>query len=63
MRFPVFGSVLVPSGYGRRDDGGSFFAAPTLLHVTRGLSGQHALRYNCRPEVVLLTLRSAPRAS
>jgi predicted MPP superfamily phosphohydrolase len=59
VRFPVFGSVLVPSAYGRYYDCGTFEEPPTLLHVSRGLSGEHPLRYGCRPEVVLLTLRQA----
>jgi predicted MPP superfamily phosphohydrolase len=58
IRFPVFGSMLVPSRYGRRYDCGSFDLPPTLLHVSRGLSGEHQLRYNCRPEVTLLRLRA-----
>jgi predicted MPP superfamily phosphohydrolase len=57
IRFPVVGSVLLPSAYGRRYDCGAFAEGPTLLHVSRGLSGQHPLRYGCRPEVTLLTLR------
>jgi predicted MPP superfamily phosphohydrolase len=57
IRFPVFGSVLVPSLYGRRYDCGAFDESPTLLHVSRGLSGDHPIRYLCRPEVTLLTLR------
>jgi predicted MPP superfamily phosphohydrolase len=59
VRLPVFGSVLVPSVYGRRYDCGTFDEAPTLLHVSRGLSGEHPVRYLCRPEVTLLTLRCA----
>lgn len=59
VRFPLFGSVLLPSVYGRRYDCGVFEAEPTLLHVSRGLSGDHPLRYLCRPEVTKLTLRSA----
>jgi predicted MPP superfamily phosphohydrolase len=59
VRFPLFGSVLVPSRYGRRFDCGVFDEAPTLLHVSRGLSGDHPLRYLCRPEATLLTLRSS----
>ena len=59
IRFPLFGSVLVPSRYGRRYDCGVFDEAPTLLHVSRGLSGDHPLRYLCRPEVTRLTLRRA----
>ncbi len=57
IRFPLFGSVLVPSRYGRRYDCGVFDEAPTLLHVSRGLSGDYPLRYLCRPEATLLTLR------
>ncbi len=57
VRFPLFGSVLVPSRYGRRYDCGVFDESPTLLHVSRGLSGDHPLRYLCRPEVTRLTLR------
>jgi predicted MPP superfamily phosphohydrolase len=56
IRFPFIGSVLVPSVYSRRYDGGVYWEEPTLLHVCRGLSGQHPLRYNCRPEVTLITL-------
>lgn len=56
IRFPLLGSVLVPSRYGRRFDGGLFDESPTVLHVSRGLGGQHPLRYNCRPEVVKLVL-------
>jgi predicted MPP superfamily phosphohydrolase len=57
VRFPLFGSVLVPSCYGRRYDCGVFEEPPTLLHVSRGLSGDFPLRYLCRPEVTKLTLR------
>jgi predicted MPP superfamily phosphohydrolase len=57
VRFPLFGSVLVPSCYGRHYDCGVFEEPPTLLHVSRGLSGDYPLRYLCRPEVTKLTLR------
>jgi predicted MPP superfamily phosphohydrolase len=56
IRFPVIGSVLVPSRYGRRYDCGTFDEPPTVLNVSRGLSGEHPLRYGCKPEVTLLTL-------
>jgi predicted MPP superfamily phosphohydrolase len=59
IRFPLFGSVLLPSCYGRRYDCGVFDEAPTLLHVSRGLSGDHPVRYLCRPEATRLTLRRA----
>jgi predicted MPP superfamily phosphohydrolase len=57
IRLPVFGSVLVPSIYGRRYDCGTFDEGPTLLHVGRGISGEHAVRFLCRPEVTRLVLR------
>ncbi len=58
VRFPLFGSVLVPSTYGRRYDCGTFDESPTVLHVGRGISGEHPLRFLCRPEVTRLVLRS-----
>ncbi len=62
IRFPVIGSVFVPSIYGRRYDCGTFHEPPTLLHVSRGLSGQQPLRYNCRPEVTRIVLRPSKDA-
>jgi predicted MPP superfamily phosphohydrolase len=58
IRLPVFGSIFVPSRYGRRFDCGTFSEPPTLLHVSRGLAGQHPLRFNCRPEVTRIVLTS-----
>ena len=57
IRFPIIGSVIVPSRYGRRYDCGTFHEPPTLLHVSRGLAGKEPVRYNCRPEVAKLVLR------
>jgi len=48
----------VPSRYGTRYDCGIFYEPPTVLHVSRGLAGQHPLRYNCRPEVSRLILKA-----
>ena len=36
---------------------GTFFEDPTLMHVSRGLSGTRPLRFNCTPEVTKLVLR------
>jgi uncharacterized protein len=58
IRFPLIGSVFVPSLYGRRYDCGSFEEPPIILHVTRGLAGKQPLRFNCKPEVAKLVLRS-----
>lgn len=57
IRVPLYGSVFVPSRYGRHYDCGSFWEPPTLMHVSRGLAGQHPLRFNCRPEVTCIVLR------
>jgi predicted MPP superfamily phosphohydrolase len=57
IRFPVIGSVLVPSRFGRRYDCGTFHEPPTVLHVSRGLGGEHPVRWGCRPEVTRLVLR------
>jgi predicted MPP superfamily phosphohydrolase len=57
IRFPLIGSVFVPSCTGRRYDCGTFHRPPTLLHVSRGLGGKQPVRYFCRPEVTLLVLK------
>jgi uncharacterized protein len=57
IRLPLIGSILVPSRYGRRYDCGVFEEAPTVLHVSRGLGGDHPLRFLCRPEATRLILR------
>jgi predicted MPP superfamily phosphohydrolase len=56
-RLPLVGALLSPSLHGSRYASGDFFKPPTTMHVTRGLSGVHLLRINCRPELSLLTLR------
>jgi predicted MPP superfamily phosphohydrolase len=62
IRLPLFGPIFVPSRYSRRYDCGTFDEPPTLLHVSRGLSGQHPLRYNCRPEVTKIILVGSQRS-
>ena len=57
-RLPLAGPLLSPSWHGSRFASGDFWKPPTTLHVSRGLSGVHLLRINCRPELSLLTLRS-----
>lgn len=63
IRFPLIGSVLIPSRFSRRYDCGTFHEPPTVLHVSRGLGGEHAVRYLCRPEVTLIVLRAASGAA
>jgi uncharacterized protein len=58
-RLPIVGPILSPSRYGSRFASGDFYLPPTTMHVTRGLSGTHLMRINCRPELSLLTLRKS----
>jgi predicted MPP superfamily phosphohydrolase len=59
IRPPLVGPLLSPSRYGVRYAGGIFYQRPTLLHVTRGISGMIPLRFNCPPEVAKLVLQHA----
>lgn len=58
IQFPLIGPVVCPSWYGVRYTCGLFCESPTVVHVTRGLSGLFPIRWNCQPEVALLELRS-----
>lgn len=60
VRLPVFGPVYSPSIYGCHYASGVFWKRPTLLYVSRGISGKHPLRWNCLPELTRLVLRAAP---
>lgn len=56
IRLPFMGALISPSKFGFRYAGGTYFEEPTLLHVSRGLCGDHPIRLNCPPELPLLTL-------
>lgn len=58
IRVPGFGPVYVPSAFGGQFAGGAFHELPTLLYVSRGISGRHPLRWNCPPELTRLILRA-----
>ena len=58
---PGIGPVYSPSRHGVRFSGGVFWSAPTLLYVSRGVSGRHPLRFGARPEVSRLILKSKNR--
>jgi uncharacterized protein len=60
IRVPLVGAIFMPSIHGVKFDCGLFHLPPTILHVTRGVSGEQSLRWNCAPEIALLTLH-APR--
>ncbi len=56
---PGIGPVYSPSIYGCRFAGGLYWLDPTLLVVSRGVSGRHPLRIGCKPEISILELRQA----
>ena len=55
---PVIGPVYSPSRYGIRYAAGSFRQGATVLHVSRGISSERPLRWNCPPEITRIVLRS-----
>ncbi len=55
---PLIGPVYSPSRFGCRYSGGPFWQPPVLLHVSRGLSGRHPLRWRCHPEITVLEFSS-----
>ena len=57
IRLPVLGSVFVPSRFSRHYDCGTFAKGKTVMHVGRGLAGQHPLRFFCKPEVTRIVLK------
>lgn len=61
IRFPLIGPVIAPSRFGVRYASGVFQRGRTLLGVTRGLSGEEPIRWNCPPEACLWELRRSGR--
>jgi predicted MPP superfamily phosphohydrolase len=59
IKFPLIGPVVCPSWYGVRYACGLFRESPTVVHVSRGVSGLFPIRWNSQPEVSLLILRQA----
>jgi predicted MPP superfamily phosphohydrolase len=56
IQFPGIGPTVSPSRFGIRYASGSFYESPTVMHVSRGISGLHTVRFGCPPELALLTL-------
>ncbi|MDX1948399.1 MAG: metallophosphoesterase [Pirellulaceae bacterium] len=56
IRLPWLGALISPSRFGSRYAGGVYDEPPTLLHVSRGISGVPPIRLNCPPEIALLVL-------
>ena len=59
IRFPLIGPIVSPSREGVKYASGVFYAPPTIMHVTRGLSGLFPVRLKCPPEMAYLVLRAA----
>jgi len=60
---PLVGPIYSPSLYGCHYAAGVFWREPTLLYVSRGISGKHPLRLGCPPELTKLVLRAGESAS
>lgn len=60
VNIPFYGPPIVPSMYGRKYAHGLFERGGAQLYVNSGLGCIFpAIRFNCRPEIVLLELRGA----
>jgi uncharacterized protein len=60
IRIPPIGAIFSPSYTGVKYISGVFYIPPTILHVTRGVSTDMPVRWNCPPEIALLQLRAVP---
>ncbi len=56
IRFPILGAVACPSVHGTHFACGVFRSGNSVMHVTRGVSGETPFRFNCPPEIALLEL-------
>ena len=62
VRLPGIGPLVAPSWYGSQYASGFFRRGAMGMHVSRGLSGVHPIRYRCLPEVSLLEIAPAPNS-
>jgi len=62
IRLPILGAVACPSLHGTHFACGVFRKGNSLLHVSRGISGETPFRWNCPPEIALLELTQATEA-
>jgi hypothetical protein len=59
VRIPFIGPILLPVENRSRDQG-LHAVGRTCVYVTRGIGWAYRIRFACRPEISLLTLRPAP---
>jgi hypothetical protein len=57
---PWVGPIFSPTLCGVRYACGTFYASPTVMHVSKGVSAGLPVRFQCRPEAVKLTLSPRP---
>lgn len=62
VRIPLVGPILLPVENRTRDQG-LHAVGGTCVYVTRGIGWARRVRFNCRPEITVLTLRPAPVAT
>lgn len=55
---PGLGPLVVPCHTGTRYAAGLYYEDGSVLHVSRGLSSLHLVRYGCCPEISRLVLRT-----
>ena len=63
IRFPFFGSVVVPSKHEARYASGFHREGDVLMYVSRGIGAIPPVRILCKPEVATFTLRRTLDAS
>ena len=56
---PLIGALVAPSRYGVRFASGTFKIGNTLMHVSRGISGDDPIRWNCPPELAIIKINVA----
>jgi len=55
---PWVGPIFSPTLCGVRFACGAFYAPPTVMHVSKGVSADFPVRFHCPPEAVKLTLHA-----
>jgi predicted MPP superfamily phosphohydrolase len=58
VRLPLLGTPYLPTRYRRLFGGGLVQVVGTQVYVSRGVGSSWPMRFNCRPEVNVLTLRA-----
>jgi uncharacterized protein len=54
---PLLGPIFSPTLHGVKYIGGVYYVPPTILHASRGISGDAPVRWRCPPEIARIRLR------